>query len=402
MVLDGKPGAGVLSEEGGGRRVELAARRLSATQGLSRLFLVRHAWGSGLPASGIRRWRRRERLASWVASEGSVLKQCEDVDLSFLQHPEGSDLFSDTKRGTLFLTPYRVIFVTSHSVNDPMFSFMMPFDLMSNCVIEQPVFAPNYIKGTIQATPDGGWEGQAIFKLSFRKGGAIEFAELMMKASSAAARGIPFVSVNYWFSARGPYVVTGQGNMMCTQQMPCPGYPVVVCGPLSAGHGAPPAGYGAPPLGYGAQSVGYGALPVGYRAPPAAYEAPPAGYGAPPAGYGSPPAGYGAPPAAYGAPPAGYGAPPAGYRAPPAAYGAPPAGYGAPPVGYGVLPAEDEALPAGNEALPAGYGALPLGHETLPAENRAGTQKSVAAQPSRCETSLPLTSSFKSCLPSSE
>ncbi|XP_073070049.1 postacrosomal sheath WW domain-binding protein isoform X4 [Manis javanica] len=334
MVLDGKPGAGVLSEEGGGRRVELAARRLSATQGLSRLFLVRHAWGSGLPASGIRRWRRRERLASWVASEGSVLKQCEDVDLSFLQHPEGSDLFSDTKRGTLFLTPYRVIFVTSHSVNDPMFSFMMPFDLMSNCVIEQPVFAPNYIKGTIQATPDG--------------------------------------------------------------------YPVVVCGPLSAGHGAPPAGYGAPPLGYGAQSVGYGALPVGYRAPPAAYEAPPAGYGAPPAGYGSPPAGYGAPPAAYGAPPAGYGAPPAGYRAPPAAYGAPPAGYGAPPVGYGVLPAEDEALPAGNEALPAGYGALPLGHETLPAENRAGTQKSVAAQPSRCETSLPLTSSSKSCLPSSE
>nr|XP_036862037.1 postacrosomal sheath WW domain-binding protein [Manis javanica] len=280
MVLDGKPGAGVLSEEGGGRRVELAARRLSATQGLSRLFLVRHAWGSGLPASGIRRWRRRERLASWVASEGR-------------------------------------------------------------------------------------WE-----------------------RAGAGARGIPFVSVNYWFSARGPYVVTGQGNMMCTQQMPCPGYPVVVCGPLSAGHGAPPAGYGAPPLGYGAQSVGYGALPVGYRAPPAAYEAPPAGYGAPPA--------------AYGAPPAGYGAPPAGYRAPPAAYGAPPAGYGAPPVGYGVLPAEDEALPAGNEALPAGYGALPLGHETLPAENRAGTQKSVAAQPSRCETSLPLTSSSKSCLPSSE
>ncbi|XP_036787392.2 postacrosomal sheath WW domain-binding protein isoform X2 [Manis pentadactyla] len=289
-----------------------------------------------------------------------VLKQCEDVDLSFLQHPEGSDFFSGTKRGTLFLTPYRVIFVTSHSVNDPMFSFMMPFDLMSNCVIEQPVFAPNYIKGTIQATPDGGWEGQAIFKLSFRKGGAIEFAELMMKASSAAARGIPFVSVNYWFSARGPYVVTGQGNMMCTQQMPCPGYPVVVCGPLSAGHGAPPAGYGAP-------LVGYGALPVGYTAPPVAYGAPPVGYGAPPVGYG-----------------------------------APPAGYRAPPGGYGVLPAENEALPAGSGALPAGYGALPLGHETPPAENRAGTQKSVAAQPSRCETSLPLGSSPKSRLPSSE
>ncbi|KAB0336638.1 hypothetical protein E2I00_000736, partial [Balaenoptera physalus] len=114
-----------------------------------------------------------------------VLKQSQDVDLSFLQQPVGSDLFNGTKRGTLFLTSYRVIFVTSHLVNDPMLSFMMPFGLMSNCTIQQPIFAPNYIKGTIQAAPDGGWEGQAIFKLSFRKGGAIEFAQLMMKAASA-------------------------------------------------------------------------------------------------------------------------------------------------------------------------------------------------------------------------
>ncbi|KAJ8791763.1 hypothetical protein J1605_020485 [Eschrichtius robustus] len=118
----------------------------------------------------------------------SVLKQRQDVDLSFLQQPVGSDLFNGTKKGTLFLASYRVIFVTSHLVNDPMLSFMMPFGLMSNCTIQQPIFAPNYIKGTIQAAPDGGWEGQAIFKLSFRKGGAIEFAQLMMKAASAGER----------------------------------------------------------------------------------------------------------------------------------------------------------------------------------------------------------------------
>ena len=123
--------------------------------------------------------------------------------------------------------------MTSHLVNDPMLSFMMPFDLMSDCTIEQPIFAPNYIKGTIQAAPGGkcppqkcifsqklieslrfrlhwvvllfilllpacqplseclpflppgGWEGQAVFKLSFKKGGAIEFAQLMRKAASA-------------------------------------------------------------------------------------------------------------------------------------------------------------------------------------------------------------------------
>uniref|UniRef100_A0A8C9BF22 WBP2 N-terminal like n=1 Tax=Phocoena sinus TaxID=42100 RepID=A0A8C9BF22_PHOSS len=239
----------------------------------------------------------------------SVLKQSQDVDLSFLQQPVGYDLFNGTKRGTLFLTSYRVIFVTSHLVNDPMLSFMMPFGLMSNCTIQQPIFAPNYIKGTIQAAPDGGWEGQAIFKLSFRKGGAIEFAQLMMKAASAAARGIPLRSVNYWFGTSGLYVITAPGGMMCTQQTPCP---VVVYRP-------PPPGYRAPPPGYGASPAGYGALLGGYVAPPVGYEAPRGGYGAPPAGYGTPPV-------TYEALPAGYGAPPAGNEAPPPAYEAPPAG----------------------------------------------------------------------------
>ncbi|XP_030882944.1 postacrosomal sheath WW domain-binding protein [Leptonychotes weddellii] len=180
----------------------------------------------------------------------SILAQCQDVELSFLQQPEGSSLFSGTKKGTLFLTSYRVIFVTSHTVNDSMSSFMMPFDLMSNCTIEQPVFTSNFIKGIIQAAPDGGWDGQATFKLAFRKGGAIEFAQLMMKAASAAARGVPLGSVNYWFSTPGLYVVTGQGAMMCSQQMPCPAYPFVVCG-------APQAGYGTPQVGYGHLQAGY-------------------------------------------------------------------------------------------------------------------------------------------------
>ncbi|XP_067554853.1 postacrosomal sheath WW domain-binding protein [Pseudorca crassidens] len=220
----------------------------------------------------------------------SVLKQSQDVDLSFLQQPVGYDLFNGTKRGTLFLTSYRVIFVTSHLVSDPMLSFMMPFGLMSNCTIQQPIFAPNYIKGTIQAAPDGGWEGQAIFKLSFRKGGAIEFAQLLMKAASAAARGIPLGSVNYWFGTSGPYIITAPGGMMCTQQTPCPAYPVVVYRP-------PPPGYGASPVGNGAPLGGYGAPPAGYGTPPVTYEALPAGYGAPPAGNEAPPPAYEAPPA---------------------------------------------------------------------------------------------------------
>uniref|UniRef100_A0A8C0XS41 GRAM domain-containing protein n=1 Tax=Castor canadensis TaxID=51338 RepID=A0A8C0XS41_CASCN len=221
---------------------------------------------------------------------------CTNVELSFPQSPQGSNLFSGTKRGTLFLTSYRVIFVTSRSASDPMLSFMMPFDLMKNCTVEQPVFGANYIKGTIQAAPDGGWEGQATFKLVFKKGGAIHFAQLMMQAATA----------------------------------------VIV-------YGALPAGYGVPSRGYGTPAPGYGVPPPGYGAPLP-------GYGTPPPGYGAPPPGYRASPAIYGAPPPAYGAPPPGYGVPPPMYGTPPPRYEAPSPGY-------EDSPAGIEARPVGYGA---------------------------------------------
>ncbi|XP_011710481.2 postacrosomal sheath WW domain-binding protein isoform X1 [Macaca nemestrina] len=270
----------------------------------------------------------------------SLLMQSLNVELSFPRQSEGSNVFSGTKTGTLFLTSYRVIFITSHSINDPMLSFMMPFDLITNLTVEQPVFAANFIKGTIQAAPYGGWEGQATFKLVFRNGGAIEFAQLMVKAASSAARGFPLRTLNDWFSSMRIYVITGEGNI-CTPQMPC----------SVIAYGAPPAGYGAPP----------------------------AGYGAPPPGYGAPPAGYGAPPPGYGAPPAGYGAQPAGNEGPPVGYRASPAGYGAPPLGY-------EAPPAGNEGLPAGYRASPAGSGARPHE-------SAAAQAPENEASLPSASS---------
>nr|XP_002721448.1 postacrosomal sheath WW domain-binding protein isoform X1 [Oryctolagus cuniculus] len=287
----------------------------------------------------------------------SLLEQCPGVHLSFPQQPQGSSLFSGTKSGTLFLTSYRVIFLTSHSVSDPMLSFMMPFDLMKSCTIEQPVFGANYIKGTIHAAPDGGWEGQATFKLVFRAGGAIHFAQLMMEAASAAARGAPLGTVSYRIGPSGIYVIAREGNM-CTPQAPCQ---VIVYGAPSSAYGAPPPVYAAPPLGYGP---------------------PPTGYGAPPPGYGAPPIGYGAPPPIYGAPPIGYGAPPPIYGAPPPGYGAPPPSYEVQPVGLGAPSSRYQAAPAGNEAQPSGGEASPGPGVpgVVPAESGAGAPGSVAAQ----------------------
>ncbi|NWI09294.1 WBP2 protein, partial [Crypturellus soui] len=126
----------------------------------------------------------------------SILKQCKDVELSFSDVTGKPEAFKGTKKGMLYLTPYRMIFVTKGK--DPMLSFMMPFYLVKGCSIEQPVFSANYIKGQIQAEAGGGWEGQGTFKLTFNSGGAIEFGELMFKAASTSS-GAPLQNPAYGY-----------------------------------------------------------------------------------------------------------------------------------------------------------------------------------------------------------
>jgi hypothetical protein len=49
--------------------------------------------------------------------------------------------------------------------------------------LEQPVFGANYIKGSVKAQPNGGWTGEAKFKLQFKHGGAIDFGKAMLEAA---------------------------------------------------------------------------------------------------------------------------------------------------------------------------------------------------------------------------
>ncbi|NXJ88030.1 WBP2 protein, partial [Corythaixoides concolor] len=155
----------------------------------------------------------------------SVLKQCKDVELSFSDVTGKPEAFKGTKKGMLYLTPYRMIFVSKGK--DPMLSFMMPFYLVKGCSIEQPVFSANYIKGQIQAEAGGGWEGQGTFKLTFNSGGAIEFGQLMFKAASNASSGVPLQNPGYGYTpVPGGYAPTP----------PAPG-----------GYSPAPGGYAAPP-----------------------------------------------------------------------------------------------------------------------------------------------------------
>ncbi|XP_042672009.1 postacrosomal sheath WW domain-binding protein isoform X2 [Centrocercus urophasianus] len=167
-----------------------------------------------------------------VPNAESILKQCKDVELSFSDVTGKPEAFKGTKKGMLYLTPYRMIFVSKGE--DPMLSFMMPFYLVKGCSIEQPVFSANYIKGQIQAEAGGGWEGQGTFKLTFNSGGAIEFGQLMFKAASSASSGAPLQPPGYGYTpVPGGY----------SPVPPAPGG----YAPAPGGYAPAPGGYAPPP-----------------------------------------------------------------------------------------------------------------------------------------------------------
>lgn len=69
---------------------------------------------------------------------------------------------------------------------DMMKSFSFPFICLNEVEVEQPMFGANYIRGKIRAQPDGNFIGEAKFKLIFKSGGAIEFAQAMLRAAHMA------------------------------------------------------------------------------------------------------------------------------------------------------------------------------------------------------------------------
>ncbi|XP_069053214.1 postacrosomal sheath WW domain-binding protein [Lepisosteus oculatus] len=215
----------------------------------------------------------------------SVLKECKDVELSFSEVTSKTDAFRGTKKGTIYLTPYRLVFVSRGK--DVLQSFMMPFYLVKGCSIEQPVFAANYIRGTVKAEPGGGWEGQANFKLSFNSGGAIEFGQLMFKVATNASRTPPAQSGGPSFGYCPPGGVSNGYGPAPAPSM----YPYAPPPPANGFYPAPPPAQGN--MGYPYPPPAAGAYP---SAPPMnpAYMPPPPPYPGPPSAAPSswtPPAG---------------------------------------------------------------------------------------------------------------
>ncbi|GAB1867959.1 WW domain-binding protein 2 [Camponotus japonicus] len=142
----------------------------------------------------------------------------DNVTMEF--HGQEQAEFIGKKQGRLYLTTHRMIF-TSKDQKDKMQSFSFPFVTLSEVGLEQPVFGANYIGGKCRAQPNGNWIGECKFKLRFKSGGAVDFAQALLRVASMAQR-------------NGP-----------SNDAPPPYTP-----PLSDWYPAQPSAYQSPPTGY--------------------------------------------------------------------------------------------------------------------------------------------------------
>ncbi|XP_022189965.1 WW domain-binding protein 2 isoform X2 [Nilaparvata lugens] len=114
-----------------------------------------------------------------------ILLFSDAVTIEFHGHPD--NVFKGAKSGRLYLTTHRMIF-NNKNQQDAMVSFSFPFVTLSDLELEQPVFGANFIKGKVRAQPNGNWVGEVKFRLTFKKGGAIDFGQAMLKAAHMASR----------------------------------------------------------------------------------------------------------------------------------------------------------------------------------------------------------------------
>ncbi|XP_033827448.1 postacrosomal sheath WW domain-binding protein [Periophthalmus magnuspinnatus] len=211
----------------------------------------------------------------------SIVRECKSVELQLSDVKTKADLLKGSKKGNVYLTPYRLVFVSTNA-KDHVVSAMFPYHLMKGCSIEQPVFGANYIKGNVLAEYGGGWEGTAQFKMTFMSGGAIDFGQYLFKLATNASRAPPAQNGAAAYGYPSPVMINSYGPPAPPPAYPYPGPP------------QPNGYYPAPPP---------AAANMAYPYPPPAPEMFPSGYNymAPPP-YPGPPQNWTAPPVT--APPA--------------------------------------------------------------------------------------------------
>jgi hypothetical protein len=114
-----------------------------------------------------------------------ILLFSQNVNVELEANP--NPIFHDRKyHGYIYLTSHRVIFINTKSGS--LRSFSMPFFCMRNVKLEQPILGANYMRGTAIAQPNGNYEGDLVWKITFPKGGCIHFGQALLRANDTAGQ----------------------------------------------------------------------------------------------------------------------------------------------------------------------------------------------------------------------
>ncbi|PAV64763.1 hypothetical protein WR25_26251 [Diploscapter pachys] len=124
------------------------------------------------------------------------------MSFSHITHPA----LKGSKTGALYLTTHRIIFM-NNSHKEELRSFAMPFQQLRQVKLEQPLLAPNYLKGSVVSLPGGNFEGEVDWKLSFPKGGCVDFGQALLRAADLASNSRPAFAPPPYMPCAGTYYV---------------------------------------------------------------------------------------------------------------------------------------------------------------------------------------------------
>lgn len=67
-------------------------------------------------------------------------------------------------------------------------SFEIPFNNMQDVHLDQPIFGANYLRGVATAVQGGQMHGEVAWRMTFNRGGCIEFGQSLLQAVDRASR----------------------------------------------------------------------------------------------------------------------------------------------------------------------------------------------------------------------
>lgn len=113
-----------------------------------------------------------------------IVNHSKNVTLSFDKASrQYGEVFRGSHKGKVFVTTHRMVFL-SDDQRDNLLSFAIAFMYIKDLRVEQPIFGANYIEGIAGSHPNGGFQGEVKFQLTYSSGGAIEASAALRQVNS--------------------------------------------------------------------------------------------------------------------------------------------------------------------------------------------------------------------------